>query len=354
MGVNPESGPAVSRSLADLAVKFGCELDGDPDQQVHTVATLQDASAGSIAFLANPGYRRYLAGTQASAVILAPELAAECEVSCLITHDPYGTYAAIAAELHPSPPLQPGVHPAATVDPASSLPESCQIAAGVVIGAGVELGERVYVGPNCVLGDGVRIGADTRLAANVTLYHSVVLGSRCLVHAGAVIGADGFGIAPTPSGWLKVPQLGSVIVGDDVEIGAACTIDRGAIEDTRIEAGVKLDNQVHVAHNVVVGAHTAIAAQTGISGSTRIGQRCMVGGQTGLAGHISVCDDVVLLGHSIVTGSITSAGMYSSVLPVEEVRTWRRLAARFKRLEEMAKKLRLLEKRMDADDKGTG
>jgi UDP-3-O-[3-hydroxymyristoyl] glucosamine N-acyltransferase len=342
----------VAIRLAELAVRYGCELHGDPDLEVVSVGTLADARAGNISFLANPGYKKFLTETQATAVILNKSAAEDCKVACLVTDNPYAVYAGIAAELHPQPALMPGIHPQATIGEGASVPDSCEISSGVVIGRDVRLGERVYIGPNCVIGDGSLIGSDARLIANVSIYHDVHLGERCMVHAGTVIGSDGFGIAQSAQGWLKVPQLGGVRVGDDVEIGATCTIDRGAIENTEIGAGVKLDNQVHIAHNVVIGEHTAIAGQCGISGSSQIGARCVMGGQVAISGHLLIADDVFLMGRSIVTKSISKPGTYSSVLTVEEAGKWRKLAARFNRLESMAAKLKVLERRLNSSTDG--
>jgi len=338
----------VAIRLAELAVRYGCELRGDPDLEVSSVASLADAGSGSITFLTDSGYKKYLADTAATAVILDAAAADNCKAACLVTDNPYAVYASIAAELYPLPEPRPGIHPRALIGDGARVPESCEIAAGVVIGRKVQLGERVIIGPNCVVGDETTVGAETRLMGNVSIYHGVHIGERCIVHSGTVIGADGFGIARSSQGWLKVPQVGGVRIGDDVELGATTTIDRGAIGDTIIGNGVKLDNRVHIGHNVVIGEHTVMAAQCGISGSTRIGARCVFAGQTGLAGHLHVADDVILLGRSSVTKSISKAGTYSSILPVEEVSHWRKLAARFKRLESMAAKIKLLEQRLNS------
>ena len=334
--------------LADLAVRYGCELRGDPDLEVSSVASLADAQSGSITFLTDPSYEKYLADTAATAVILNEAAADVCKAACLITDNPYAVYASIAAELYPPAEPKPGKHPQALIGEGAHVPESCEIAAGAVIGRNVRLGERVIIGPNCVIGEHTTIGSDTRLMPNVTLYHGVHIGERCIVHSGAVIGADGFGIARSPQGWLKVPQLGGVRIGDDVELGAITTIDRGAIGDTIIGDGVKLDNMVHIAHNVVIGEHTVMAAQCGISGSTRIGARCIFGGKSGLSGHLHIADDVILLARSTVTKSLPESGTYSNVLRVEEASNWRKLAARFKRLEKNPAKIRMLESRLDS------
>ncbi len=331
-------------TLGELAVRFGCELRGDPDLKVERVATLAGGGPGTLAFLANPLYRAHLAGTRAAAVVLtSEEAAAPCPAALLISANPYATYARIAAVLHPQPPLVPGVHPTALVAADAQIDPGAQVGAYALIGARVRLGARCYVGPHSVLERGAVLAEDVRLVARVTLGASVAIGARSIVQPGAVIGGDGFGFAPERGTWLKVPQVGSVRVGADVEIGANTTIDRGAIEDTVIEEGVKLDNLIMIAHNVRIGAHTAIAACTGVSGSTTIGKRCMIGGHSGFAGHISIADDVVITGYSMISRSIERAGVYSSGIPFEEARTWRRLVARFKRLGRLEARVRGLE-----------
>lgn len=339
-------------SLAELAVRFGCEVVGDPGVVVSRVGTLQSASSGSISFLANPRYRDALAATGASAVVLSSDDSALCPTHALVTDNPYAVYAAIAQLLHPQRPVQPGVHTAAVVAADAVVPQSCEVAAGAVIGAGVRLGEGVAIGPHCVLEAGVVVGDGTRLVARVTVYPQARLGRRCLVHAGTVIGADGFGMAAGPEGWLKIPQVGGVRIGDDVEIGANCCIDRGAIEDTVIGNDVKLDNLVQIAHNVVIGDHTAIAGQSGVAGSARVGARCMIGGSVAVSGHLEIVDDVNILGRGSVSRSISEPGTYSSAWPVEEASIWRRAVARVKRLDSMAAQLKRLEKRVRTINKG--
>lgn len=333
-------------SLGQLAVRHGCELRGDPDQVVDHVATLDGADARALTFLANPAYRRKLAATRAGAVILSAADAAECPVASLVAANPYVVFAHAATALHPPAPLDPGVHPRAVVAPGVEVPPSCQVGPGAVIGRDVVIGERVLVGPNAVIGDGVAIGDDTRIMPQATVYARVRIGARCIVHTGVVLGADGFGFARDRDGrHVKVPQLGSVAVGDDVEIGACTTIDRGAIGDTVIGNGVKLDNQIMVAHNVRIGDHTVIAAQVGISGSTTIGARCIVGGKAGFAGHLEVADDVVIGGGTSVTGSIRSPGIYAGGgTPADLLPRWRRNMARFSQLDDFAKRLRDLER----------
>jgi UDP-3-O-[3-hydroxymyristoyl] glucosamine N-acyltransferase len=332
----------VTTTLGALAVRFGCELQGDPGIEVDAVATLQNAAPRTITFLANPKYRRHLAGTRASAVILDPRLARDCPVAALLSPDPYVLYARIAAVLHPAPVFEAGVHSAASVDATANVAPSASVAPGAVIEGGARIEARARVGPGCIVMRDAVVGADTRLVANVTLCQTVQVGARCLLHPGVVIGADGFGLAPDRRGWVKVPQVGSVRIGADVEIGANTTVDRGAIDDTVIEDGVKLDNQIQIGHNVRIGAHTAIAGCTGISGSTTIGQRCMIGGMVGVAGHLNIGDDVVVTGRTFVNRSIGEKGTYSGGLPMDEARRWRRNSARFRQLDELARRVNRL------------
>ena len=321
-------------SLGELAVRFALELRGDPDTRVSHVATLAQAAPGSLSFLADSRHRRELATTRASAVVLGPADAPACPVAALVTENPRLAFAHMAAVLHPEPEYAPGIHPTAVVATGVRVPASATVGALAVIEEDVELGERAWVGPGCIVQRGARVGAETRLVARVNLYPGVELGARCLVHAGAVIGADGFGFALDGSRWVKIPQVGSVRIGDDVEIGANTTVDRGAIGDTVIGEGAKLDNQIQVGHNVSIGAHTAIAACTGISGSTKIGKRCMVGGMVGFAGHLTIADDVVITGCSLVSASIREPGSYSSGMPTVPTRAWRRMVAHLRRFGE--------------------
>jgi len=322
----------VELSLGELAVRFGLKLKGEPSLKVDSLATLAHARAGSLSFLANTHYRRQLAATQATAVLLTEADAADCPVAALIDPNPYLAYSRIAALMHPEPAVQPGIHASAVVATAARVAASANIGPLCVIEENAEIGERVRIGPGCIVQQGARIGADSYLTSRVNLYAGVSIGQRCILHAGAVIGADGFGFAADAGTWVKVPQVGSVRIGDDVEIGANTTIDRGAIDDTVVENGVKLDNQIQVGHNVVIGAHTAIAACTGISGSTIIGQRCLIGGMVGFAGHLNIADDVRVTGCSLVSASIHSAGTYSSGMPTVQARRWRRMVAHLRRL----------------------
>ncbi len=333
-------------TLAELASRCGGEVRGDGGVRVDGVATLQNGRPGAIAFLANPHYKRHLAGTQASAVILSAADAADCRVAALVTKNPYLLYAKVAALLAPQSAPKGGVHPAAVVEAGARVAADAWIGPGAVVEAGAEVGARAFIGPNCVLMRDARVGEDSRLSASVTLCHGVSVGKRALLHPGSVIGADGFGIAPGPAGWVKVPQLGSVRIGDDVEIGACTTVDRGALEDTVIEDGVKLDNQIQVAHNVRIGAHTAIAGCTAIAGSTVIGKRCMIAGGVGIAGHLEICDGVTVTAMTLVTHSITEPGVYSGSMPMDTQQQWRKNSVRFRQLDALARRLAELEKKL--------
>ncbi len=332
--------------LAELAVRFGCELRGDPDIDIRAVASLAAATPDSISFLANPRYRPQLRDTQAGAVIVDAASAADCSVAVLVAEHPHACFARVAALLHPEPVAEPGRHPSAVIAADAAIDASAHIGPQCVIGAGARIGPRVVLGPACIVEAGATLGADVRLVARVTVCREVTLGDRCIVQPGAVIGADGFGYAPERGAWVKVPQVGSVRVGADVEIGANTTIDRGAIGDTVIEDGVKLDNQIQIGHNVVVGAHTAMAACVGVSGSTRIGRRCQIGGAVGIVGHLTICDDVVVTGYTMVASSIATPGVYSSGLPATAAADWRRTVGRLRRLDGMASRLRAIERRL--------
>jgi len=334
----------VELALGELAVRFGCELRGDAALRVTRVATLAAAGPGDLGFLANPQYRTQLGATRATAVVLDAASAALCPVAALVHANPYATYARIAALLYPEAQVLAGVHPTAVIDPAAQVAASASIGAQVVIGPGATIGERARIGAGCVLGAGVQVGADCILHPRVTLEQGTTLGARVRLHSGVVIGADGFGFARDGAGWTKVPQVGAVRIGADVEIGANTTVDRGAIGDTVIADGVKLDNQIQIGHNVQIGEHTVVAGCTGISGSTRLGARCVIAGAVAIAGHLDICDDVVVSGMSAVTHSLTAPGLYSGCIPAEPASVWRRLVGRFKRLDALAERLRRLER----------
>jgi len=337
----------MSASLGELAVRFGCELRGDPDQRVEHVATLAGAGPTALAFLANPRYRHQLAQTRAGAVVLAAADATGVERPVLIAANPYAAYARMAAVLHPAPVAPPGIHPSACVAPLAQVAQSAHVGPQAAIGAGARIGERAVIGPGCVIEAGVEIAEDVRLAARVVVCRGTRIGARTIVQPGAVIGGDGFGFAPEQGAWLKVPQVGAVVIGADVEIGANTTIDRGAIDDTVIEDGVKLDNLVQIGHNVRIGAHSALAGCVGVSGSVTIGRRCQIGGAVGIAGHLTIADDVAVTGYSLVSHSLTGAGVYSSGMPAMPAPEWRRAVARLHRLDRLAGQVAALGKRLN-------
>jgi UDP-3-O-[3-hydroxymyristoyl] glucosamine N-acyltransferase len=323
----------MAMTLGEIAVRYGLELAGDPGQQVNGVAPLAAAAPGTLSFCTGPRYRKQLVSTRATAVVLPRELASDCPVAALLSPRPYAAWSRIANGLHPQPPVRAGRASGAQVDPEAVVAGSAWIGPNAVVGAGAVIGERCSIGANCVIEAGVQVGDDCRLQAGVTLCQGVITGARCLFKPGAVIGSDGFGHAPDVDGYVKVPQLGSVRIGDDVEVGANTTVDRGTLEDTVIADGVKLDNQVQVGHNCRIGAHTVIAGCVGISGSSVIGSRCMIGGAVGIAGHLEIGDDVIVTGYSLVTHSLPGPGMYSSGMPAIEAGRWRRAVARLHRLD---------------------
>ena len=335
-------------TLGELAVRFGLELAGDPDAVVDAVATLSSAGPGTVSFLANPRYRRFLETTRATAVVLDAAAATGCPVAALVAENPYAAYARIAQLLYPRPTPVPGVHASAVVDPTAQVHPEASIGAQSVIEAGATVGPRAEIGPGSIVMQGAKVGADTRLQVRVTLYPGVTLGERCVLQAGAVIGADGFGFAPDRDGYVKVPQIGSVRIGNDVEIGANTTIDRGAIEDTVVEDGVKIDNQVQIGHNVHIGAHTVVAGCVGISGSTTIGRRCMIGGAVGVVGHLEIDDDVAVTGLTMVSRSLKGPGVYSSGMPAMAAGEWRKTVARLRRLQVLERRVAALEGRRRA------
>ena len=304
------------------------------------VATLDSAGPGHIAFLANPKYRGRLATTRAGAVILGPGDRDAASIPRIVSENPYAYYARTVALFHPEEPAEAGIHPFAQVDGSANVDATAQIGAFAVIGANTRIGARARIGAHAAIGRDCSVGDDTRLYPRVTIYDGCSVGARCLLHSGAVIGADGFGMAREAGRWIKIPQVGAVRIGDDVEVGANTTIDRGALDDTVIGEGVKLDNQIQVGHNVVIGAHTVIAGCTGISGSVAIGRDCMIGGGVGITGHLSICDGVTISGFSFITKSITAPGTYTSGMPQMPHAEWLRNAAHLRRLDELWKRLR--------------
>ena len=329
----------ASYTARELAERFGLQLHGDADARIEGVATLARASAHQLAFLANPRYRAQLDQARAGAVVMRASDAEAYTGTALVAKDPYVAFARIAALFENSAELQPGIHPSAVVDESASVDAGACIGPCVVIGARTHVASGTSIGPGCVIGDDCEIGEGCRLVARVSLVVRVRLGKRVLVHPGAVLGADGFGLAMEGGRWLKVPQLGGVVVGDDCEIGANTTIDRGALDDTVLEEDVRLDNQIQVGHNVHIGAHTAMAGCSAVAGSARIGRYCLIGGAAGVLGHLELCDRVVVTAMSLVTHSIREPGEYSSGTPLMENREWRKSAARFKQLDGLARRV---------------
>lgn len=331
-------------TLSELIQGLEVTIKGNADCVVRGVCTIQQSQTGHITFLMNPLYKKYLAATQAAAVILTEEDADSCPVNALICRDPYYTYAKIAAYFDQKMPTQPGCHPSVVMGKDCQIDSTASIGPHCVLGQGVKLGPGVVIGPACILGDGVEIGQQTRLDANVTLYHRIKIGQRVIIASGVVIGSDGFGIAKHKGVWLKVPQLGTVIIEDDVEIGANCSIDRGAIDNTVIEKGVKIDNLIQIGHNVRVGENTAIAGCVGIAGSTVVGKNCLIGGGVGIAGHLTIADNVMITGMTAVSKSIRTPGIYSSgVGGVVTNLEWRKNSARLHKLDQLAQRVKALE-----------
>ena len=340
----------MARTLGELAAQFGCELIGDPAVSVSGVATLANAGDGDLSFFANRNYRRDLQSTRASVVVACVRDADECPVAVLISDEPYMIYARVAQLLHPEPAVTAGVHESACIAASAKLANGVHVSANASICEDTVIGENVVIGPGAVIGPRCWIGADTKILANVTLVRDTTLGKRCIVHSGAVLGGDGFGNAMSESGWVKVPQVGCLRIGDDVEIGSNTTIDRGAIDDTVLGNGVRVDNLVQIGHNVRVGDHTAIAAQAGVAGSAIIGQRCKIAGQTGIVGHISICDDVIVGGATMISKDIDQPGFYTGSFPGEADREWKRKVARFRRLGELVDRVRALEEAVKDDN----
>ena len=330
--------------LGRLAEHLGARLRGDPERTVRAIAPLGSAGEGDLSFLANRRYLSDLRVTGASAVIVSPGDVEACPTAAVVLDNPYLGYARAAALMTEPPTAEPGVHPRAVVDPAAELSPDASIGPLAVVGPGARVGARVRVGPGSVVGTGAVIGPDSRLAANVTICRGVRIGARGMVHPGVVIGADGFGLAQDAGEWIKIPQLGSVRIGDDVEIGANTTIDRGALHDTVIGDGVKIDNQVQIAHNVVIGPNTGIAGCVAVAGSVRIGARCIIEGAAMISGHLEIADDVRVTGGSAVARSIPRAGVWSSGMPAQENRVWRRMWVHMRQLDELARRLRRLER----------
>jgi len=336
----------MAATLTELVARFGGELVGDGARTVRQVAPLDRATPDEIGFVSQSKYLSQLADTHAGAVILPLDARDATDLPRILTPNPYLYFARVSTLLNQPPRPPVGIHPAATVAPDATVAADACIAAGAVIGSGAVIGARTVIGANSVVGDQARVGTDCLLHANVTVYHRCEIGDRTILHSGCVIGSDGFGFAPNDGRWEKIPQIGRVLIGADVEVGACTTIDRGALEDTLVEEGVKLDNLVQVAHNVVIGAHTAIAACTGIAGSAKIGRHCTIGGAAMIFGHIEIADGTRISTNTLITKSLPKAGTYTSALPFSEHEVWQKNAVHMRNLDKLVKRIKQLEQRL--------
>ncbi len=337
--------------IGEIVTRLGGELVGDPDAEIRRIATLESAGPGDLSFLTHSRYRPNLQHTRASAVILAREERDATTLPRILCDDPYVYYARAARLLSSEDRPVPGVHPKAVVEADAQIAASATVGPGCYIGSRAKLDERVVIGAACTIGAHVRVGEDSRLYPSVTVYPGCVIGKRALIHSGVVIGADGFGMAPEAGRWIKIPQTGRAIIGDDVEIGANTTIDRGALDDTIIEDGVKLDNQIQIGHNVRVGAHTIMAGCVAVAGSTRIGRHCAIGGAARIIGHVDIADHVTIAAATVVLRPIPKAGVYAGVLPSAPGREWAKTVAHLRGLDGLVKRVRELEKTLSKSGK---
>ena len=342
--------PRLTTTLGQLVDALGGELLGDRETLIQNIGPLDTDRAAAISFLSNPKYRSQLLTTQAACVIVSPAAKDEAVArgAAIVTDDPYLYFARLtqwwAQRVRPRPAA--GVHPSAVVDSSAVLGQGVTIGPLAVIEAGAVIGDHVIIGPHCVVGERASVGAQTRLAAHVTLGFDCVVGQRCIFHSGVVIGADGFGFAPNKGAWEKIEQLGAVRIGDDVELGANTCVDRGAIEDTVIEKGVKLDNLVQIAHNVHIGEHSAMAGCVGVAGSAHIGAHCTVGGAGMILGHLTLADNVHVSSGTLISRSINKPGVYSGVFPFDENASWEKNAATLRQLHALRDRIRTLEKQI--------
>ncbi|EJL6781334.1 UDP-3-O-(3-hydroxymyristoyl)glucosamine N-acyltransferase [Vibrio sp. B513a] len=334
-------------TLAELATITGGELFGDESLVVSRVAPMDKAREGDVTFLSNPKYAKHLTECQATVVMVKAEHKDQCVGNALVVSDPYVAFARVVQAMDTTPKPADDIAPSAVIAADVKMGENVTIGANAVIETGVELGDNVSVGAGCFIGKNAKLGNNTKLWANVTIYHEVSLGDDCLVQSGTVIGSDGFGYANDKGEWIKIPQLGSVRIGNRVEIGACTTIDRGALEDTIIEDNVILDNQLQIAHNVQIGYGTVMPGGTIVAGSTKIGKYCQIGGASVLNGHITIADGVAITGMGMVMRSIEEKGLYSSGIPLQTNREWRKTATRVHRIDEMNKRLKAVEKQLE-------
>jgi UDP-3-O-[3-hydroxymyristoyl] glucosamine N-acyltransferase len=333
----------ASYSLQELTQHIGGELQGDPNVIITSMGALEGAKKGQLSFLTNSKYKNAMANTKASAVILKEADAEFCSTNKIIHSDPYVAFARVAQLLDSTPVPSAGISELASIHPTAEIGENASIAQGVVIERDVMIGKNARIGPNTVIGQGARIGDDLNLRANVTIYHRVILGNRVSIHSGTIVGSDGFGYANDKGVWVKIPQTGTVVIGDDCEIGANTCIDRGALDNTMIGNDVIIDNLVQIAHNVTVGDHSCICGGTGIAGSTNIGRYVVIAGTCVVNGHIDICDKVQITGFSMVTKSITQPGVYSSGMPVQLNRDWQKNTVRLRQIDKLVERVKVLE-----------
>lgn len=338
----------VSHSLGEIAAQFGGEVLGNSDVVVSRMASLANAGPGDLSFLSDSKYRVLLAATSASAVIVGKNDGDATSLPRIVTDNPYAYFARVSTLLNPVAEPVPGIHPTAVVDVTATIPKSASVGVHAVIGRGARIGEFAVIGAGTVIGDHVVIGEHTVLHANVTIYYGCELGANCILSSGVVIGADGFGYAEDQGRWVKIPQVGRVLIGNNVEVGANTSIDRGALDDTIIEEGVKLDNLIQIGHNCIIGAHTVIAGCVGIAGSTHIGRHCRIGGAGMILGHLEVADGVTISPGSMITRSLSKAGTYTALMPFQPHEKWLKTAAQLRHLGDMTDRLARLEKELEA------
>jgi UDP-3-O-[3-hydroxymyristoyl] glucosamine N-acyltransferase len=338
----------VSYRLSEIAARLGGRVLGHADACVSQVATLETAQPGQISFLTNSKYRAQLAGTKAEAVILGEADADATGLPRIISDNPYAYFAKVSALLNPLPEARPGIHPAAVIGADAKIDASASIAATAVIADSATIGAFSVIGEGCYIGENAVIGSHVRLYPRVVVYHDCVIGDNLIAHSGVVIGSDGFGMAMDEGHWIKIPQIGRVVIGNDVEIGANTTVDRGALDDTVIEDGVKLDNQIQIAHNVRIGAHTAIAGCVGIAGSTTIGRYCLIGGSAGILGHLQIADRVEIAAFTLIGKSIREAGSYAAIFPFSRADDWRKNTVHLRHLDDLVKRIKNLELRLES------
>ena len=333
-------------TLNQLAKEVDGRVLGNGDCVIECARPVEDSASGAISYVGSAKFSRFLKDTRAEAVVISAEFENEVALPAIVVTNPRAAFAKITALLHPAFRHAPGVHPTAVIDSTAQVSASATVSANAVIEAGAIVEDLAYIGPGCVVGRDSVIGRNVQLNANVTVYHGCRIGDDCIIHSATVIGADGFGFEPENGQWLKIPQVGGVVIGKNVEIGACSTVDRGALKDTIIEDGVKLDNHIQIAHNVYVGANTVMSNGVGVAGSTRIGKNCLIGGMTGIKDNIEITDDVIITAMSLVSKPLTRPGSYSSNTPIDDTRTWRKNSARFRQLDELARKIHQLEKQI--------